>query len=86
MNLGEFRLATALLPAETEILEHGGDAEYSETSLQHVLPADTVQDAESDREQGSILVPAIIIAGGQPVWIDLEIDRRIDDKDSNEAT
>lgn len=67
MNLGEFRKRTAHLPDDTDILTEGDVAlYYHEGTIDHIL-------------YPVLELPyAILMGGGQPINLDLDIDNRID--------
>ena len=66
MNLGEFRKRTAHLPDNTEIVQEYETLEYHETEIQWIL--NPVLDNPY----------AILLDGGQPINLDLDLDARID--------
>lgn len=66
MNLGEFRKRTANLPDDTEIVQEYEALEYHEAEIRWILfPA-------LDNPY------AILLNGGQPINLDMDLDDRID--------
>lgn len=74
MTLGEFRLATAGLPDDTEIVAHGGDGEHFETGIDWVLPPAVVFRLEEQRSDP--LPHTICLSLRQPVGEDLDLWER----------
>lgn len=66
MNLGEFRQRTAHLPDDTEIVQEYDSLEYYEAGISYILSP--VLDNPY----------AILLSGGQPINLDLDLDARID--------
>lgn len=66
MNLGEFRKRTANLPDNTDIVQEYEALEFHETNIRWILYP--VLDNPY----------AILLTGGQPINLDMDIDDRID--------